>query len=173
VESVKPNLKRLGARLGKKMQVVQAELKTWTGEQVRAFETSGAATVAGEALGREDILIDRRAVEGKCAGALEGLVAELDTTLTPELKREGLMRELINRVQQRRKEAKLNLTDRIRVVYEAGGLCAEILAAEGKNHSPLSEETLTKEWRAGTGLGEPETFPEHGEAWIAFRLEVL
>lgn len=150
VESVKPNLKRLGAKLGKKMPLVTNELKKWGAKEIAAFEKSGSAVIADETLTSEDILIDRKAVEGKCAGALDGLVAELDTHQTPELKREGLMREIVNRIQQRRKEEKLQLTDRIRVTYTASGLCAEILAKESGTPSFVSEETLAKTWEDGT-----------------------
>ena len=84
-------------------------------------------------------------------------------------------REMINRVQQRRKEMKLNLTDRIRVTYAAGGLCAEILASEMKIPTALSEETLAKAWNLGLPEGEAgrEEFPEHGDSWFTFRLEAL
>jgi isoleucyl-tRNA synthetase len=174
-ESVKPNLKRLGARLGKKLREVQEQLKCWGTKEIAAFEAAGSVVVAGEKLEREDLLIDRKAVEGKCAGALEGLVAELDVTLTRELRMEGLLREMINRVQQRRKEMKLNLTDRIRVIYAAGGACGEILALETRSPSALSEETLAKGWAATLPANEggKEEFPEHGDAWFAFRLEVV
>lgn len=172
VESVKPNLQRLGKKLGKKMREVQEELKKWGSKEIAAFEAAGKATVSGEVLEKEDLLIDRKAAEGKTAGALEGMVAELDTSLTPELKKEGLARELINRVQQRRKEMKLNLTDRIRVSYSAGGVAAEILAEEAKAPSALSEETLAKMWEKESGdLPGREEFPEHGDSWFAFRIE--
>ena len=174
VETVKPNLKRLGARLGKKLPAVQSALKAWTPKEIQAFEKSGKATVADEILERDDLLLERKAVEGKCAGALDGLVAELDTKLTPELKREGLVRELINRIQQRRKEEKFVLTDRIRITYEAGGLCAEILAKETALPAFLSQETLAKEWKIGVARALKETFPEHGEdCWMAFDLQVI
>jgi isoleucyl-tRNA synthetase len=174
VESVKPNLKRLGAKLGKKLREVQEALKAWGSKEIAAFEAAGCTVVAGETLAREDLLIDRKAAAGKCAGALEGLVAELDTTLTPELRREGLLREMINRVQQRRKEMKLQLTDRIRVTFQAGGVCAEILAEEARMPTALSEETLAKQWAPGLPAAEGgrEEFPEHGDSWFAFRLEV-
>lgn len=171
VESVKPNLKRLGSRIGKKMPELQSALRAWGSKEIRAFEAAGKAVVAEVELGKEDLIIERKAAAGKCAGALEGLVAELDTNLTPELKREGLMRELINRVQQRRKEMKLNLTDRIKVEYSADGLCAEILASEAKMPTALSQETLATAWVSSSeALGEKETFAEHGDAAVAFRL---
>ncbi|MGE3260196.1 MAG: isoleucine--tRNA ligase [Bacteriovoracia bacterium] len=173
VESVKPNLKRLGAKLGKRMPEVTNALKSWGSREIREFEKTGSVTIAGAELTQEDLLIERKAAAGKCAGALEGLVAELDTALTPELKREGLGRELINRVQQRRKEMKFSLTDRIHVQYAAGGLCAEILSAEEKKATALSQETLATKWQAVAAgdLGAQEKFEDHGDSWVAFRLE--
>ncbi|MGZ3736443.1 MAG: DUF5915 domain-containing protein, partial [Bdellovibrionota bacterium] len=130
---------------------------------------------AGETILKSEVLIEKKAKPGLNAGDLDGIVAALDTKLTPELRREGLLRELVNRVQQRRKEMKLNLTDRIRVTYAAGGACAEILALEATKPSALSEETLAKSWSPGLppAEGGKEEFPEHGDAWIAFRLDTV
>ncbi|RYZ95976.1 MAG: hypothetical protein EOP11_24125 [Proteobacteria bacterium] len=174
VENVKPNLKRLGAKLGKKMPAVTAELRKWGSKEIAAFEAAGFAVVGGERLGLEDLLIERKAAEGKAAGALEGMVAELDVAMTPALKREGLMRELVNRIQQRRKESKFNLSDRIRVTYAAGGLVKEILDAEAVAPSFLSEETLAVAWLAGdeAGLGEREEFGGFEGAWVKFHLSL-
>ena len=174
VMSAKPNLKRIGARVGKKIPQITQELKKWGAKEIQGFEKSGFVEIAGERLEIEDVLIDKKAVEGKTAGALDGLVAELDTALTPELKREGLMRELVNRVQQRRKEMKLNLTDRIAVKYAAGGLVAEILASEAAKPTFVSEETLTKAWSAASDLSEAkESFEGFEDAWLQFSLSAV
>lgn len=174
VETVKPNLKRLGAKLGKKMQAVQQELRSWGAQEIAKFEAAGFAMVAGERIEKDDLFVERKAAEGKAAGALEGMVAELDTSLTPALRREGLMRELVNRVQQRRKEMKFNLADRIRVSYQASGLCADILDAEAKVPTFLSSETLAKGWvQADQGLGPKEEFEGHEGASLSFRLETV
>jgi len=172
VELVKPNLKRLGAKLGKKMPVVTNALKSWGTKEIALFEKQGSAIVEGETLEKDDVLIERKAAEGKAAAALEGLVAELHTALTPALKKEGLMRELVNRIQQKRKEKKFQLTDRISVVFEAGGLCAEILKDESAKATFLSEETLTKAWKEKSGQGTREDFEDHPGAWISFDLEL-
>ncbi|NUM89591.1 MAG: class I tRNA ligase family protein, partial [Bdellovibrionales bacterium] len=173
VESAKPNLKRLGARVGKKIPQITGALKAWTGKEIAAFEKSGSAEVAGERLERGDVLIERHALEGKVAGALEGLVAELHAALTPELRREGLVRELVNRVQQRRKDRKLSLADRIRVRWHATGACRDILSAEGSAPSLLSEETLAVSWEecASPLDGAKEEFPEHDGAAVSFEVE--
>jgi isoleucyl-tRNA synthetase len=130
--------------------------------------------VAGETILKTEVLIEKKAKPGLNAGDLDGIVAALDTTLNSELRREGLLRELVNRVQQRRKEMKLNLSDRIKVTYAAGGVAAEILKAEAAKPSALSEETLATAWSATLpdGEGGREEFTEHGDSWIAFRLDV-
>jgi isoleucyl-tRNA synthetase len=173
VMSAKPNLKRLGGKIGKKIPQVTQALKAWSAKEIQAFEKAGSAEVAGEHLVLEDVLIDKKAAEGKTAGALDGLVAELDTALTPELRKEGLMRELVNRVQQRRKESKFNLTDRIEVHFDAGGLVKEILDSEVSKPTFLSEETLATKWKAEGGLADPrEEFEGHDGAWLQFHLKV-
>ncbi len=174
VESAKPNLKRLGGRVGKKIPQITTALKAWSGAEIAAFEKAGFSDVAGERLEREDVLIERRAVEGKVAGSLEGLVAELHTAISPELKREGLVRELVNRIQQRRKDRKLNLTDRIRVKWHATGACQEILRAESASRSALSEETLAVTWEeheSPIAGGAQETFSDHDGAQVSFEVE--
>ena len=70
---------------------------------------------------------------------------------------------------------KLQLTDRIQVRFAAGGLCAEILAAESSRPSALSEETLAKSWKEDLPdeTQKREEFPEHGNSWFAFELEAI
>lgn len=171
VETVKPNLKRLGQKLGKKMPGVQKELRAWGNKEIQAFEAAGFALVAGERLEKEDLLIERKAQEGKVAGALEGMVAELNTTITPELKKEGLMRELVNRIQQRRKENKFQLSDRIAVRFQAGGIFESILQEEMRTPTFLSKETLTLSWKKVEE--SPAAKEEFEGGWIAFQLDVV
>lgn len=173
IETLKPNLVRLGKRIGKKIPQITATLKSWNKDQIRDFEKSGKTTIADEVLERDDILIERKAVEGKCAGALEGLVAELDTKLDEELLAEGLMREIINRIQQARKNKKFQLSDRIKVKWEATGICAEILQREAKQPSLISHEVLAKEWNQSSDLTQDwEEFSEHN-AKMRFDLEKI
>jgi isoleucyl-tRNA synthetase len=142
-ESAKPNFKTVGKKAGKSMKEVQAAVEKWTPENIAAFEKTGAVTVAGIELDRADILIVRKAKPGRFAQADRGVVVELDTTLTTELVREGLQREIINRIQQRRKEMKLHLADRI--VIEASGegeVLALLQAAADERENAILRETL-------------------------------
>ena len=77
---------------------------------------------------------------------------------------EGLQRELINRIQQRRKEMKLNLADRIQIVFKASesSRVEQIIKAELNGKGLVSQETLAIEWKQGAPASEAESFDEHG-----------
>jgi isoleucyl-tRNA synthetase len=143
-ESVKPNFKSLGKKVGGAMKAIQAELAKWGTTDIHAFEAAREALIHGHRLTVEDIEIVRKAKPGKLAQSLYGLVAELDTQITPELEREGLEREIINRIQQRRKEMKLHLADRIRVSWwaSAGSKAETVLREESAKAGALSAATL-------------------------------
>lgn len=148
-ESAKPNFKTLGKKAGPAMKAIQAELAKWGGTEMAAFEKSGQATVAGVALEKDDVTIVRKAKEGRFALSAKGLVVELDTTLTPELLREGLQREVVNRIQQRRKEMKLHLADRIEIAWWASpnSTLHGVLTEETKVLGLISGEVLGTGWR--------------------------
>jgi isoleucyl-tRNA synthetase len=175
-ESVKPNFRAIGKKVGSQMKAVQAELAQWGHVQIEAFEKSGKVDILGFTLDTDDVQVVRKAKEGRAALAAYGLVAELDTQLSPELVREGLQREVINRIQQRRKEMKLHLADRIRVVWTTGGegaLLRQVLEGETKTLGPIAAETLCKEFKESAALGSETqvSLDEHGS--FSFRLEKL
>jgi isoleucyl-tRNA synthetase len=116
-ESAKPQFKVLGKKAGSSMKAIQAELQKWTSSEISAFEKFGTADVLGFQLVREDVEILRKALPGKVAASDRDIVVELDVEISEPLLLEGLTREMINRIQQRRKDQKLNLSDRISVVY--------------------------------------------------------
>jgi tetratricopeptide (TPR) repeat protein len=121
----------------------------------------------------EEVHLNRGVIYSDCLRREDAAERELDTALTPELRKEGLMRELVNRVQQRRKESKFNLTDRIEVHFDAGGLVKEILDSEVSAPTFLSEETLATKWKAESGISDPkEEFEGHDGAWLQFHLKV-
>ncbi len=170
-ESVKPNFRVLGKKAGKQIKEIQNALVAWGASEIAAFEKAGTATVCGVECGTEDIQIVRQAKEGKTALAGYGLVAELDTTMTDELRFEGLQREVVNRIQQRRKEMQLHLADRIQVKWKVveGAMLKDVLARESKSPSFVSAETLSQ---AFVEAGELSMAPtDLGEA--SFQFEIL
>jgi isoleucyl-tRNA synthetase len=112
---VKPNLPVLGPKLGKELGPVRAALEAGEFEQLEG----GGVRVNGHELGADEVLVERRAREGWALAADEGLTVAMTTELDDELRREGRVYELIHRVNTMRKDAGLELTDRIRLTLPA------------------------------------------------------
>jgi isoleucyl-tRNA synthetase len=142
----KPNFRSLGKKFGKKTPLAAEAIKAFSSEQLRLFLRGEplVVTVDGEthALDQEDVTIIRRASGALVVEEDGGFFAAIDPTVTLELRREGLARELISRVQRMRKEASLAVSDRIaltvagsdeiRAVIDAHGewIASEVLATE-------------------------------------------
>ena len=167
VESAKPNFKTLGRKLGKDIKELQSVLRAWKHDDIANFESSGCFEFKSHKLELVDIQIVRQAKEGKLALADFNLVAELNPELDESLIREGVIRELINRIQQRRKEMQLHLSDRIEIKFnaESGSLVEDILKSESNSPDLVGKETLCQSFIASNDLGgvEKEKIGEHGE----------
>ncbi len=96
-------------------------------------------------LAPDEVLVQTHAREGFGVADEGGLVVALDTAVTPELKLEGLAREIVRRVQELRKQADYDLTDRITVTYKAEGELAAALETYG---SAIADEVLADEIKA-------------------------
>ena len=120
-ETVKPDLKVLGPKLGKDLPRVRTALAEGR------YEAAGEGiAVLGFTLGPDEILRSHEGAPGHAVGADAGAVVALETTLTPDLEAEGLARELIRRVNDLRKEAGFAIADRIALRY--GGAIAPTVA---------------------------------------------
>jgi isoleucyl-tRNA synthetase len=106
---VKPNLPVLGPKLGKELGPVRAALQAGDFEEL----PGGRFRVLGHELEPSEVLVERSGKEGWAVAALDGVVVALDTTIDDELVREMRVYELIHQVNSMRKEAGLELTDRI------------------------------------------------------------
>jgi isoleucyl-tRNA synthetase len=106
---VKPNLPVLGPKLGKELGAVRAALEVGKFEEL----DDGRLRVDGHELSPDEVLVERRGKEGWAVVGEHGLTVALDLALDPELELEGRVRDLIHRVNAMRKEAELELTDRI------------------------------------------------------------
>jgi isoleucyl-tRNA synthetase len=106
---VKPNLPVLGPKLGKELGAVRSALEAGDFEEL----DGGRLRVNGHELSPEEVLVERRGKEGWAVAGEDGLTVALDLTLDEELELEGRARELIHRVNTMRKEAGLEITDRI------------------------------------------------------------
>jgi isoleucyl-tRNA synthetase len=108
---VKPNLRVLGPKLGPELARVRAALEAGEFEEL----PGGGFRAAGHELGPDEVLVERHGKEGWAVAASDGLTVALDSRLDEELVREGRVYELIHTVNTMRKEAGLEMTDRIRL----------------------------------------------------------
>ena len=119
VKKVKPDFKKLGPRYGKVMKALAAAIQAMTQEEIATFERDGSFTfsINGNActVMTDDVEIISEDIPGWLVANEGRLTIALDITVTDELRREGLARELVNRLQNLRKSSGLEITDRIRV----------------------------------------------------------
>jgi isoleucyl-tRNA synthetase len=113
---VKPDLPRLGPRLGKELAAVRAALQAGEFEPLEG----GGFRAAGHDLAPDEVLVERTGKEGWAVASEDGVTVALDTSLDDELRREGRVYELIHQVNTMRREAGLELTDRISLSLPAG-----------------------------------------------------
>jgi len=125
--SAKPNFRTLGKKLGPRLKAVQNALAAFGPAELDALARDGKVELEGETLTAEDILLTREASVGGAVESQNGLTVLLDTNITPELHHEGLARELVNRVQNLRKTAGLDVSQRIRLRVHATGQAAAML----------------------------------------------
>ena len=118
VKRIKPNFKTLGPRYGKIMKAISAQIQAFSQQQIIALESDGKCNLTVEGQPVEILISDVEIATQDISGwvvANEGsLTVALDITVSPELKAEGIARELVNRIQGIRKEG-FEVTDRIRV----------------------------------------------------------
>ena len=155
---VKPQLRTLGPRYGKLLGKISAYLAANGDAIVRThhegrdytFDVDGTEVV----LSPDDVLVSTQQKEGLVSEQGNGVTVVLDTNLTPELIEEGVVRELVSKIQTMRKEAGFEVADHIRIGFEQGERTAAILKA---NAASVMADTLaerveegmfgyTKEW---------------------------
>ena len=146
----KPNFRALGKKFGKKTPLAAEAVGAFTSAHLRAFELGGEllVTVDGEThgLGADDVTIVRRASSALIVEEERGYFAAIDVTITPELRREGIAREIISRVQRMRKDAGLAVSDRI-LLWIAGD--DEVLEAAREHCGWIGDEVLATDTAFG------------------------
>ena len=135
VKKVKPDFKKLGPRYGKVMKALAAAIQAMTQEEIATFERDGSFTfsIDGNActVVTDDVEIISEDIPGWLVANEGRLTIALDITVTDELRREGLARELVNRLQNLRKSSGLEITDRIRVALAPAKEMEGVLEAYG------------------------------------------
>ncbi len=146
-----PNNKLLGPRFGANFQAVRAALAAAKPDHVAKSVQAGQAItliVDGEPveLSPEEILVQTEPAEGLAVAADKQVTVAVDANLTPELRAEGLAREIVRRIQAMRKDANFNIEDRITTYYLSEGSFAGVMVDWAEY---IKTETLSTELKAG------------------------
>ncbi|ADY53087.1 Isoleucyl-tRNA synthetase [Pseudopedobacter saltans DSM 12145] len=146
-KKIKPNFKSLGPKVGKNMKAVGNYLTNLTDEQINSFETNRNIVFDVDGLTFdipvEDVEIIAEDVPGWQVTNIGRLTVALDVTITEELKEEGIAREVINRIQNLRKDKGFEVTDKIKVLLEDNSLISKSVE---KNKLYICAETLSEEF---------------------------
>lgn len=144
VKSIKPNFKTLGPRFGKDMRFVASAINAMNAADITTIENEGKITVdingKSVTLAPEDVEITSQDIEGWLVASSGPLTVALDVTLNDALKNEGIARELVNRIQNLRKDSGFEVTDKIEVQIQRDG---KIEQAVIDNLDYIKLETLT------------------------------
>lgn len=164
--SAKPNFKRLGKRLGRHMKAVNQQIRALEDSEIQAYLDSGALVLdlGGQTVVLEagDIEITSEGVEGLLVGQEGGVTVALDPTLTDELLAEGMAREVVNRIQNLRKQADYDVTDRIEVALAATPAMASAVEAHAATirNETLAVALLAVSLTAETGADSAANFDD-------------
>ncbi|MDD2674225.1 MAG: isoleucine--tRNA ligase [Flavobacterium sp.] len=146
VKQIKPNFKALGPRFGKDMGLISKEIQGFSKEQISQLDKEGSLNIviAGNnvILTLEDVEITSQDIEGWLVANSNGITVALDITISPALKQEGIARELVNRIQNIRKDSGFEVTDKIKVQLKRNGILEEAIL---ENEAYIKSETLTSD----------------------------
>lgn len=163
-KSARPNFKVIGPKFGSKVKLVADRIQRMTAGEIAEIEK--ADTVAFDLDGEkvtvssEDIEIVREEISGWIVEAADGITVAIDTNLTADLIAEGLAREFVNRVQNMRKDAGFEVTDKIKIMFDGTGelanavlgftnyISAETLAEQLQRIEKLNGGII-QEWKIG------------------------
>ena len=146
VKQIKPNFKALGPRFGKDMGLIAKEIQAFSQEQINELDKLGELTIyvseKSITLTVEDVEISSQDIPGWLVANSNGITVALDITISEALRKEGIARELVNRIQNIRKDSGFEVTDKIKVQILKND---SIEQAVIDNETYIKSETLTKE----------------------------
>lgn len=163
--SFRPNFRALGPRFGKQMKEVGSFIAQLDSEQIAVLRSGGVIDVADGHISMDDIDVQRQEKEGVVVAIDNNLGVGLDVQLDEELISECTAREFVNRVQNMRKDAGLDVSDRIRigvvgqdelqqaVIAHRSYIAAETLALEIETGTFPSDQVLQQEWQVNNYEG--------------------
>ncbi|WMN12383.1 isoleucine--tRNA ligase [Marivirga salinae] len=138
VKNIKPNFRKLGQHFGPKMKAVTQIINQWGQEEISKIEQNNAyeIDVDGEmhTLTLEDVEITSQDIPGWSVASEAGITVALDISIDDELRREGFARDLVNRIQNLRKEKGLEVQDKIAVAVKQGNELVDKAISQNKDY---------------------------------------
>ncbi|HUH51528.1 MAG TPA: isoleucine--tRNA ligase [Flavobacterium sp.] len=146
VKQIKPNFKALGPRFGKDMGLISKAIQNFTPEQINELEKKGSITIEinknSIILSSDEVEITSQDIPGWLVASANGITVALDISISEELRKEGIARELVNRIQNIRKDTGFEVTDKIKVQIKTENEIAQAIMA---NLAYIKSETLTND----------------------------
>ncbi len=144
VKKIKADFKKLGARLGKQMKSAANAIAAFNQDQIRELERVGQTQIEADGvtivIQADEVEITTEDIPGWVVASEGNMTVALDITVTEPLRLEGIARDLINRIQNVRKESGLEVTDRIKITLQSQ---PELIKAVEQNFEYICNETLT------------------------------
>jgi isoleucyl-tRNA synthetase len=145
VKQIKPDFKKLGPRFGQDMKTIAQAVNNFGQEEIAKLEKDGEITLShngkNSTLTLDDVIISSQDIEGWLVANAGGVTVALDVTITPELRNEGIARELVNRIQNLRKDSGFEVTDRVEIRIQKEHT---LQVAIEQNIDYIKQETLTE-----------------------------
>ena len=143
VKKIKPDFKKLGPRYGKIMKKLAVAIQSMSQEEINAFEKAGTYTLTVDGqeavIERADVEIISEDIPGWLVANEGRLTVALDITITEDLRKEGLARELVNRIQNLRKSSGFDITDKVNITVLS---CEQMDAAIQDYKSYIANQVL-------------------------------
>ena len=155
VKKIKPNFEILGPKYGEKMGVVASHINKFDRQQISDIERNGSVKVVinGEnvLISVDEVKILSQDIEGWLVASSNGLTVALDIKISDELRYEGIARELVNRIQNMRKNKGFEVTDKINLVIHRDNLMSQTVES---NRAYICGETLAIDLTLADSLSE-------------------
>jgi len=143
---VKPNFKALGPKFGKDMKAVADVITGMSTNDLSTIESIGSVNLHGFEIGMGDIEVMTEDMPGYLTASEGGLTIALDNTLSPELIREGMAREFVNRVQNLRKDLGFDVIDKIHISIQENTSEWKDSLTEFKGYISQEVQALSIDW---------------------------
>ena len=146
VKQIKPNFKTLGPKFGREMKAISKAIQNFSQEDIIKIEKEGNLSIEIDEksinLEVSDVEISSKDIEGWLVANANGLTVALDVTINEKLRKEGIARELVNRIQNLRKDSGFEVTDKIQLTVMSFENLQEAVL---ENKTYIMSETLTEE----------------------------